>query len=167
MRDDLDIQNGYSDQNGNFNPVPFYVKYLNLERAGQDRFDWGLNYPVVRYTDILTMKAEAILMGANGTQAEVDAIVNQIRDRAGLSAVAGADIEVLLEVKRHEFAGESRRWYDLVRTGDVVNTINSWIDTEDVQNRMMTMDANQIIFPVPSSQITVKEGLYQQNEGYN
>lgn len=167
LRDDLDIQNGYSDQNGNFNPVPFYVKYLNLERAGQDRFDWGLNYPVVRYTDILTMKAEAILMGANGTQAEVDAIVNQIRDRAGLSAVAGADIEVLLEVKRHEFAGESRRWYDLVRTGDVVNTINSWIDTEDVQNRMMTMEANQIIFPVPSSQITVKEGLYQQNEGYN
>ena len=167
LRDDLDIQNGYTDQNGNFNPVPFYTKYLNLERAGQDRFDWGLNYPILRYTDILTMKAEAILMGANGTQAEVDGIVNQIRDRAGLDPVANVDLATLLAAKRLEFAGESRRWYDLVRTGTVVSTINAWIATEDVQNRMQTMDENQILFPVPSSQITVKENLYDQNPGYD
>ena len=167
IRDDLDILQGYADLNGNFNPVPFYTKYLNLDRAGQDRFDWGLNYPIVRYTDILTMKAEAILMGGTGTQAEVDAAVNAIRDRAGLTAIAGINLATLLEAKRLEFAGESRRWHDLVRTGTVVNTINSWIEDEDVQNRMLPMDENQIIFPVPSSQITVKEGLYQQNEGYD
>ena len=167
IRDDLDILQGYADQNGNFNPVPFYTKYLNLDRAGQDRFDWGLNYPIIRYTDIITMKAEAILMGGTGTQAEVDAAVNAIRDRAGLTPIAGADLATLLQAKRLEFAGESRRWYDLVRTGTVVNTINTWIEIEDVQNRMLPMDENQILFPVPSSQITVKENLYEQNPGYN
>ena len=167
IRADLDILQGYTDQNGNFNPVPFYTKYLNLDRAGQDRFDWGLNYPLIRYTDIITMKAEAILMGGTGTQAEVDAAVNAIRDRAGLTPIAGVDLTTLLQEKRLEFAGESRRWYDLVRTGTVVNTINSWIEIEDVQNRMQTMDENQILFPVPSSQITVKENLYDQNPGYN
>ena len=138
-----------------------------MERAGQDRFDWGLNYPIIRYTDILTMKAEAIIMGANGTQSEVDNIVNQIRERAGLGPIANVDLSTLLAAKRLEFAGESRRWYDLVRTGTVVNTINDWIATEDVQNRMQTMDENQILFPVPSSQITVKAGLYEQNPGYD
>lgn len=167
IRDDLDILQGYADQNGNFNPVPFYTKYLNLDRAGQDRFDWGLNYPIIRYTDIITMKAEAILMGGTGTQDEVDAAVNAIRDRAGLTPIAGADLATLLQAKRLEFAGESRRWYDLVRTGTVVNTINTWIEIEDVQNRMLPMDENQILFPVPSSQITVKENLYEQNPGYN
>ena len=167
VRDEFNILEGYEDANGNFNPSPFYVKYIDLNYAGQDRFDWGLNYPVIRYTDILMMKAEAILMGGSGSQADVVTYVNMVRDRAGLAPVSSVDIDVLLEEKRREFACESKRWFDLIRTGKVVETINDWIPVEDIQDRMNLMDENQIIYPVPSKQITVKEGLYQQNPGYN
>tara|TARA_B100001179_G_scaffold208346_1_gene173477 strand:- start:12 stop:662 length:651 start_codon:yes stop_codon:yes gene_type:complete len=167
VRDEFNILEGYEDANGNFNPSPFYVKYIDLNYAGQDRFDWGLNYPVIRYTDILMMKAEAILMGGSGSQADVVTYVNMVRDRAGLAPVSSVDIDVLLEEKRREFACESKRWFDLIRTGKVVETINDWIPVEDIQDRMNLMDENQIIYPIPSNQMTVKEGLYQQNPGYN
>ncbi|RAV28507.1 RagB/SusD family nutrient uptake outer membrane protein [Sinomicrobium soli] len=167
IRRGFNILEGYTDQNGNFIPSPFYVKFIDLEYSGQDRFDWGLNYPVVRYTDILMMKAEAVLMGGTGDQSEVDHIVNMVRGRAGLGDVSGVDIDMLLEEKRKEFACESKRWYDLVRTGKVVDVINGWIPGEDIQDRMNLMDANQIIYPIPSAQMTVKEGLYDQNPGYN
>lgn len=90
-----------------------------------------------------------------------------VRDRAGLAPVSSVDIDVLLEEKRREFACESKRWFDLIRTGKVVETINDWIPVEDIQDRMNLMDENQIIYPIPSNQMTVKEGLYQQNPGYN
>ncbi len=167
VRDDFNILEGYTDENNNFIPSPFYVKYIDLQFAGQDRFDWGLNYPVIRYTDILMMKAEAILMGGSGSQADVISYVNMVRDRAGLPSVSTVDINVLLEEKRREFACESKRWFDLIRTGMVVETINDWVPVEDVQNRMNLMDENQIIYPVPTDQMTVREGLYEQNPGYN
>ncbi|WP_292246899.1 RagB/SusD family nutrient uptake outer membrane protein [Mesonia sp.] len=167
VREEFNILEGYTDENGNYLPSPFYVKYIDLQFAGQDRFDWGLNYPVIRYTDILMMKAEAILMGGSGSQADILNDVNMIRDRAGLAPIASVDIDILLEEKRREFACESKRWYDLIRTGKVIETINSWVPEEDVQDRMNTMDENQIIYPVPTDQMTVKEGLYEQNPGYN
>jgi hypothetical protein len=143
------------------------VKYLNLSYAGQDRFDWSLNYPVIRYTDILMMKAEAILMGGVGSQQDVDNAVNLVRKRAGLADISGVNIDKLLEEKRLEFAGESKRWYDLVRTGKVIDVMNAWIPGEDIVKRMNTMQANYVIYPVPANQMTVKTGLYEQNPGYN
>lgn len=167
IREDFNILMGYTDDNENFNPSPFFVKYINLNEAGQDRFDWSLNYPVIRYTDILMMKAEAILMGNIGNSGDVDDIINMVRQRAGLGEVSGVDLDMYLSERRREFAAESKRWYSLVRTGKVLEVMNAWIPEEDVQNRMNLMDANQIIYPIPSDQITVKEGLYEQNPGYN
>ncbi|MFV8271228.1 RagB/SusD family nutrient uptake outer membrane protein [Flavobacterium sp. GT2N3] len=167
IRDDFSILLKYTDENNNVISAPSFVKYLNLSYAGQDRFDWSLNYPVIRYTDILMMKAEAILMGGVGSQQDVDNAVNLVRKRAGLADISGVNIDKLLEEKRLEFAGESKRWYDLVRTGKVIDVMNAWIPGEDIVKRMNTMQANYVIYPVPANQMTVKTGLYEQNPGYN
>jgi hypothetical protein len=122
---------------------------------------------VLLYTDVLLMKAEAILQGAAGTQAEVDELVNQVQVRAGLPAVSNVTLGQLMEVRRREFAAEGLRWHDLVRSGLVLEKMNAWIPTEDVRNQMRKpIDANQIIYPVPQSEMDVKRGLYQQNPGY-
>ena len=90
-----------------------------------------------RYTDILLLKAECILRAASGgTQTEVDAIVNQVRVRAGLPAITGVKLSQLLQERRKELVGEGSRWHDLVRSGQVESIMNAWIAAEDVQKQM-------------------------------
>lgn len=161
------VQQGFTDEFGNSDPRPFFRKFLNEEGYGLDRFDWGINFPIIRYTDVLMMKAEAILQGAPGTQEEVDEIINRVRARAGLEPVSGVTIDMYLEERRREFAGEGHRWHDLVRTGKVLEVMNEWLPAEDTRNVMAeTLDPNYIIYPIPFSELQVKEGLYQQNPGY-
>ncbi|MDQ6610465.1 MAG: RagB/SusD family nutrient uptake outer membrane protein, partial [Bacteroidota bacterium] len=146
---------------------PFFKKWLDVTKAPTaSRFDWGENFIAVRYTDILLLKAECILHGAPGTQADVDAIINQVRTRAGLPARTGNTLAQLFDERRKEFADEGSRWFDLQRSGALITIMNSWIATEDLQNRIKPVTANYIIYPVPQSQLDAAPGLYTQNPGY-
>jgi len=160
------VQPGFIDVNGNFRPQPFYRKFLDENRFGVDRFDWGINFPIIRYTDVLLMKAECILQGAPGAQSEVDDIVNQVRQRAGIPPLSNVNLNTLLEERRKEFMAEGLRWHDLVRSGIVVETINAWINLEDASNQMNNINANHIIYAIPQNQLDVRQGLYNQNPGY-
>ncbi|MCJ8166546.1 RagB/SusD family nutrient uptake outer membrane protein [Pontibacter sp. E15-1] len=161
------IQQGFTDANGFAETRSFYRKFLDETSPGADRFDWPINFPLIRYTDVLLMKAEAILQGAPGTQQEVDDIVNMVRARAGLDPVSNVTLDMLLQERRLEFAGEGLRWHDLVRTGTVIQKMNDWLPQEDELNRMPeSIEPFNVIYPIPFTQLTVKDGLYQQNPGY-
>ena len=165
------IQLGYiPPSTGVYTYDPCVIKYCSKLSSewGNNRFDFPQNYIVIRYTDILLMKAECILQGATGSQADVNNIVNGIRKRAGLAALPGnVTLDDLLAERQKEFLGEGQRWGDLVRTGKVLDVINAWIPVEDIKHQMATsIDANMIIYPVPEAQIILKAGLYTQNEGY-
>lgn len=167
VREEIVVQSGYTDTEGNEDNRPFYDKFLNLEMPGVDRFDWPINFPVIRFTDVLLMKAEAVLQGAGGSQQDVDNIVNMVRERAGLEPVFNVTLEMLVEERRREFAAEGLRWHDLVRTGLVLDVMNAWLPTEDGFNRMPeNIVPEWIIYPIPFDQLIVKEGLYTQNAGY-
>lgn len=95
----------------------------------------GINYPYMRYTDVLLTYAEAVnelengVGGPNGAAA-VDAL-RQVRSRAFrtsenaaekvdayiATASAGKDafLKAVLDERMFEFAGENLRWKDLVR----------------------------------------------------
>lgn len=77
------------------------------------------NVPILRYAEILLMKAEALIMqGSNG-----DAPLNLVRARAGLAAKTNATIADLKNERRVELAGEfANRHRDLVRWGDAKDT---------------------------------------------
>lgn len=78
----------------------------------------NLNLPLLRYSHILLMKAEALIV-KNGPGAG-DAEINLVRQRAGLTAKIGATLEDLKSERRAEFAGELLgRYEDLCRWGDV------------------------------------------------
>ncbi|GAA4429093.1 RagB/SusD family nutrient uptake outer membrane protein [Pontibacter saemangeumensis] len=167
VRKGVTVQEGFTDVNGNVETRAFYRKFLDESSPGIDRFDWPINFPLIRYTDVLMMKAEAILQGAAGTQQEVDDIVNMVRARAGLEPVANVTLGMLLEERRLEFAGEGLRWHELVRFGQVIDKMNAWLPQEDELNRMPeSIEAFHVIYPIPFTQLTVKEGLYEQNPGY-
>ncbi|HEY4149057.1 MAG TPA: RagB/SusD family nutrient uptake outer membrane protein [Chitinophagaceae bacterium] len=147
---------------------PFFRKYLDTTKIpSTSRFDWAINYIAIRYTDILMLKAECILNGATpGTQGDVDAIVNQVRTRAGLGTKTNVTLAQLYDERRKEFADEGTRWFDLQRSGNLVTIMNNWIATEDVQKRINAIVANYVIYPVPQSQLDAAPGLYTQNLGY-
>lgn len=87
----------------------------------------GINFPYIRYADVLLMYAEAANEVHNGpTQKAKDQVI-KVRERAFRGS--GADyqskvlnaskkedfLKVVLDERKHEFAGENMRWKDLVR----------------------------------------------------
>ena len=169
LRFDPTFQLNYVDDANDTIDAQFYDKFMNVSKAGGDRFDWSINYPVLRYTDVLMLKAECILQGASGSQAFVLDAVNQVRNRAGLAPLAAVDLDVLLDERRREFAGENLRWDDLVRTGKVVTVMNDWRAIEEAGStdpKILQITNDYIIYPIPSNQLDIKEGLYSQNPGY-
>lgn len=158
--------NGPYTYNGVTETKSFMKKWIDLTKVPSNRIDWPINFIVSRYTDILMLKAECILHGATGTQTEVDAIVNQVRTRAGLAPVAGVTLAQLFTERRKEFANEGSRWHDLVRQGSIESIITAWINAEDAAHLMKPFNKNYIIYPIPQSELDVKPGLYTQNQGY-
>jgi hypothetical protein len=166
-RRDISIfSSGFTGTGGSENR-PFFKKWLDVTRIPTtSRFDWGINFIAIRYTEVLMNKAECILNGGGGSQGEADAIVSQVRTRAGLSIVSNVTIDQLYDERRREFAGEGQRWFDLQRNGKLVTTMNAWITTEDSRKLMNQVIPGYVVYPVPQSQLDAAPGLYSQNTGY-
>ncbi|MFT2010697.1 RagB/SusD family nutrient uptake outer membrane protein [Pontibacter sp. 13R65] len=83
--------------------------------ANGDEPTTDLNVPLLRYSEILLIKAEAMIMqGKNG-----DEPLNLVRARVGLQPKTGATLADLKHERRVELAGEfADRHLDLVRWGD-------------------------------------------------
>ena len=118
----------------------------------------------------MLLKAECVLNGAPGSQAtDVDAVVNQVRTRAGVGtpALSGVTLAQLYDERRREFADEGNRWFDLQRSGNLLTIMNSWMAVDDATRKQMNqVVAGYIVYPVPQSQLDAIPGLYTQNTGY-
>ncbi|GAA4402767.1 RagB/SusD family nutrient uptake outer membrane protein [Nibrella viscosa] len=139
---------------------PAYV-YKYLDPSATSNGEGSNNYPIIRYADVLLMYAEA-LNELNGPTPEAYAAVNRLRKRAGLPDLADLTKDrfrdaVLLE-RRLELAFEGHRWYDLARTGRLIEAIKA-------QNPTIVVPANHSLFPIPQSEIDVNPQL-TQNPGY-
>lgn len=148
--------------------APLLKKFVDPAAKGTSYTDWGLNFIVLRYADVLTMKAECLLHGAGtGSATDALALVNQLRTRAGVPALTSLTLSDLLAERRREFLGEGQRWHDLVREGVVLTTINAWSVKEDVAGKITrNIGPNMIIYPVPQIELSAAPGVYDQNPGY-
>ncbi len=102
----------------------FWGPSLGVEKAGAT----GINYPLMRYADVLLMYAEAANEINEGPTAEAIDALRKVRMRAFgdeakveayLAEVSGSKkdfFEAVLDERRLEFGGENMRWRDLVRT---------------------------------------------------
>ncbi|RAJ97470.1 putative outer membrane starch-binding protein [Larkinella arboricola] len=140
---------------------PCYVnKYLDPTATGNG--DGGNNYPIIRYPDVLLMYAEA-LNEQSANNADAYAVVNRIRNRAGLPNLtpnlsqAQFRDSLLLE-RRLELAFEGHRWYDLARTKRLVAALKA-------QNPGIAVGEHHYLFPIPQTERDVNP-LLTQNPGY-
>jgi len=167
-RDTFSIQHKFNSSPTIIDSVnPFIKKYINISKRGTGYNDWPINFIVLRYTDVLLMKAECVLHGASGgSQSYVDSVVNLVRQRAGVpGGVSNVDLPTLMEERRREFLGEGLRWNDLVREGMAVTTMNAWVAHDSIAT-IATVAPQYIIYPIPGAEMLVKPGLYTQNDGY-
>ncbi|HSD07183.1 RagB/SusD family nutrient uptake outer membrane protein [Flavobacterium sp.] len=148
---------------------PVFKKYIDPTRYGTGgREDWGVDFMVIRYTDVLMLMAECTLHGGGGTQADVDAIVKQVRTRAGVTTPAtNITLDQLFAERRKEFFSEGTRWFDLIRSGNAVTIMNAWRATEDKANRIQPITNNSLLYPIPLQELLAVPGLYEQNPGYD
>ena len=124
LRRDLTIQNGWtSTEDGEFVADDrFWIKYAKNNTPATFQ-EWGVDIPVLRYTDVKMLYAE-ILNSESYPSAEAFSILNEVRTRAGLPNMTSAELssqsaffDAIINERRFEFAGESNRWWDLLRTG--------------------------------------------------
>lgn len=117
---------------------------------------------VLRYADVLLMRAEALNL--NGSTGEAIMLLNQIRNRAGLSDYAGATSpsavdQAILNERRLELMFEGQRWFDIKRKG--FETARQAIQTA----KGIDIQSFQLLFPIPQVEIDINERL-EQNPGY-
>ena len=85
----------------------------------------GINYPYLRYADVLLMYAEADVKLSGSVNSDALNAVQQVRDRAYIGSTEAAEqiavldpdefLNIILQERAWEFAGENMRWKDLVR----------------------------------------------------
>ena len=103
----------------------YRVEWMTRNRTGNDD---GINFPIIRYADVLLMAAEASIGGIGGDVPtnmyglDGAACFNQVRARAGLGTkdLTMANIE---EERKFEFTGEYIRKFDLMRWGILNETM--------------------------------------------
>ncbi|MHA4810315.1 RagB/SusD family nutrient uptake outer membrane protein [Flavitalea flava] len=125
-----------------------------------------LNPPLLRYAEIILIKAEAELMQGKNADAEI----NTIRHRAGLSDTTNADMNELKTQRRCEFAGEwADRFRDLVRWGDAKAAfslaLHGYNGSVIWPGRNFDPNVNDV-WPVPQVEIDNSGGLIKQNPGW-
>ena len=79
--------------------------------------------------------------------------------------------KILRFERRVEFAFEHKRFFDLIRWGIAEPVINEYLTTEKnrrehLNDGLFTAGRDEYL-PIPQQQITISQGLYQQNLGYN
>ena len=147
--------------------------------------NWGsdtpLDQPYIRYADVLLMYAEALNGQGIFTQADADATINLIRERARVfpsevkadsllpSLVVGSqqyNADEILSERRKELCLEGWRRNDLIRFGRYYEGINSvqntWSNSGNPQGQF---SSHEIRWPIPFNEIQLNSNLIQ-NSGY-
>lgn len=122
-----------------------------------------LNFPVLRYADVLLMKAEAL--NELGRTSEAETPLNLVRNRAGLPDVESGLSEnefkqKVLHERRMELAFEGQRWFDIIRVDD-----GQWgLDFLHSIGRVNASEKH-LLLPIPQKERDANPNL-EQNTGY-
>lgn len=98
-----------------------WKKYQNYYDHLIENNQSSINFRVMRYADVLLMKAECENKRPGGSQAAAIAYIAQVRTRAGLTTNIpqnAVDVfEAIVHERKVEFAGEQLRFDDIIRWG--------------------------------------------------
>ncbi len=122
--------------------------------------NYGINFKVFRYAEVLLLAAEAYNKSGNDPQALIE--LNKVRARAGATALTGlagdALFDAIVAEKFLELSNEGQRFWDLVRWDLAATELDG--TNFDVEKHG--------VFPIPNTEISTNGGITaaDQNPGY-
>lgn len=152
-------------------------KYVRRDKLTQSGIGSANNPRLLRYADVLLLKAEAILQ-SGGSASEAIALINQVRARAR-NMVSGGTVPAdhtlsetdktkimmwIADERFVELAGEGQRWLDLRRwqMQGIITLNNNFFSS----NVPMAFDAaKHLNMPIPNAELDVNPNM-EQNQGY-
>ena len=156
-----------------------------------------LNWDIIRYADVLLWKAEALIEldrhaealpiinqirerakkssyvkdWTNPTANAAKYVIDTYKDGVNCNWTKEYARKALRHERKIEFAMEGDRFFDLVRWGVAADVMNEYFAAERMHRPYMgeatfTHGKDEYL-PIPSAQIELSHGLYQQNPFYN
>lgn len=129
----------------------------------------GINFPIIRYADVLLMYAECL----NEIDYRVTAVkyLNLVRSRAGMASVSSSmtkdeAFDAIRHEREVELAGEGHSYMDLKRWG-LLDQLNEMEVTDIIGETQYVHKVSErdYHFPIPASEIKLNPAL-EQNEGW-
>ncbi len=136
----------------------------------------GLNprndYPAYRYADCLLIYAEASCRATNSPTVEGVEALNKVHRRAyGYPSTQPSPvdfqlkdynkdsfIDLCMKERGYETVGESKRWFDLKRSGLAEHYV--------MLHRGQSIDQKHYLWPIPVAELNYNEAITDQNPGY-
>lgn len=132
----------------------------------------GNDFPVIRYTEVLLIFAEADAMANNGPTTEAYEYLNQVRRRAYGRDINTPDPEAdfpsglnvqqfqdsLLLERAKEFVMEGKRWYDLLRTNTVLDVVKASGEGKS------GIGERHLKWPIPAEEIDNNDAMSQESQ---
>ena len=137
-----------------------------------------INFPIVRYADVLLMLAEAENEVNQGPTALAYDCVNEVRQRAHVVTVSGMDYDqfkrLIKDERGRELCFEALRKYDLIRWGDYQNAmakVNTYVVSDSrwtagdnyakYYSANAANDARYMWLPIPTKELGLNRLLKQ------
>ena len=146
--------------------TPYFNKFVDYSLSPlNNQVVSGINYPVIRYAEVLLLYAEVLNELNGGPTPDAYTAINLVRTRAHVAALTPAlgqnDFrDSLFLERRKEFIQEGQRWFDLVRQGPDV-----YVAAQHVIAAHSAASAKDTLFPIPIAEIQL-DPLLTQNPGW-
>ncbi len=133
-----------------------YCSYEDVEKSDAPTSE--INSQVIRYSDVLLMLAEAKIFQSK--IGEALPLINQVRRRVGAfeySTLGGQDnaVKLLQQERQLELSGEQVRYFDMIRWGKYILTINAEKNAVIFKYPTLKKDpaqAKHVLWPIPQSE---------------
>jgi hypothetical protein len=146
----------------------FNKKFIDPTRLTVNEVRGQRDWYVARLAETYLIAAEALVR--DGKASEAVQYVNAVRERAAKPGVAKTDMDVtagdlsvdfILDERSRELAGEQMRWFDLVRTGKLLERVKKYN-----ASAAAGIQPYHVLRPIPTEQITLTSNGFKQNAGY-
>jgi tetratricopeptide (TPR) repeat protein len=152
-----------------------FKKYVTRDELNQGGSSSTNNPRILRYADVLLLKAEA-LNESGGSTADAIAQINMVRERARgngtvpanrSTSVTDRDVirQWIMDERLMELSGEGQRWFDLRRwaLSGMITLDDDFFDS-DIAGDMGFQERN-LNFPIPNNETNANPNI-TQNAGY-